>query len=179
MKKCMLLLTAALFCISSTLASQTAYEQRAFKSRYSLWGNVRCVSDSVRVTVDFDRSLMAEYSVDQMEADMRSDVARLVFPEVCKSDATPEPATMVSVELEIRTVVDDDGSLLYFVRLLAVMPDGDFAKTVFNQRTSWESLGKLGYADQDHSREMLRAAMSEQIEEFAAFMLKARTLRGG
>ena len=179
MKKRFLFLTAALFCISSMQASQTAYEQRAFEGRYGLWGNVRCVSDSVRVTVEFDPSLMAEYSVDQMEADMRSDLARLVFPEVCEPGVIPEPATMVSVELEIRTVVEDDGSLVYFVRLLAVMPDGDFVKTVFNQRTSWESPGKLGYADQNRSRDMLRAAMSEQIGEFAAFMLRARTLRDG
>ncbi len=179
MKKRFLFLTAALFCISSMQASQTAYEQRAFEGRYSLWSNVRCVSDSVRVTVEFDNSLMAQYSVDQMEADMRSDLAGLAFPEVCESGMIPEPATMVSVELEIRTVVDDDGSLAYFVRLLAVMPDGDFVKTVFNQRTRWESPGKLGSADHNRSRELLRSAMSEEIGEFAAFMLRARTLRGG
>lgn len=179
MKKGLLLLTAALFCISSTSAAPTVYEKRAFESRYSLWGNVRCVSDSVRVTADFDPSLMAEYSVNQMEADMRSDVVSLVFPGVCQSNVIPDPATMVSVELEIRTVVDDDGSLVYFVRLLAEMPDGEFVKTKFNQRTRWESPGRLGSADQNRSRAMLRAAMSEQIEEFAAFMLKARTLQGG
>jgi hypothetical protein len=179
MKKRILFLTAVLFCISSMQASQTAYEQRAFEGRYSLWSNVRCVSDSVRVTVEFDNSLMAQYSVDQMEADMRSDLAGLAFPEVCERGVVPEPATMVSVELEIRTVVDDDGSLVYFVRLLAVMPDGDFVKTVFNQRTSWESPGKLGSADHNRSRELLRSAMSEEIGEFAAFMRKARTLRDG
>ncbi len=179
MKKCFLFLTAALFCISSAQAAATAYEQRAFKSSYGLWGNVRCVSDSVRVTVEFDPSLMAKYSVDQMEADMRSDLARLVFPEVCKPGVIPEPATMVLVELEIRTVVDDDGSLVYFVQLLAEMPDGEFVKTVFNQRTSWESPGKLGHADQGRSHDVLRAAMAEQMEEFAAFMVRARTLRNG
>ena len=179
MKKYFWLLIAALFCIASTEASQTAYEKRAFKGRYSLWSNVRCVSDSVRVTVEFVPSLMALYSVDQMESDMRSDLARLAFPEVCEHDVVPEPATMVSLELEIRTAVDDDGSLVYFVQLLAEMPDGDFVKTVFNQRTSWESPGKLGYAGQGRSRDLLRAAMAEQIEEFAAFMVKARTLRDG
>ncbi len=178
MKKRILILTAALFCISSMQASQKGYERKAFEGRYSLWSNVRCVSDSVRVTVESDPALMAEYSVRQMKADMRSDLAGLAFPEVCEPGVIPEPSTMVSVELEIRTVVND-GSLAYFVRLLAVMPDGDFVKTVFNQRTSWESPGKLGYADQNRCRDMLRAAMSEQVGEFAAFMLKARTLRDG
>jgi hypothetical protein len=179
MKKCFLLLIAALFCICSTQASQTAYERRAFEGRYSLWSNVRCVSDSVRVTVEFVPSLMAAYSVDQMESDMRSDLARLVFPEVCAHDVVPEPATMVALELEIWTVVDDDGSLVYFVQLLAEMPDGEFVKTVFNQRTSWESPGKLGHADRGRSHDVLRAAMAEQMEEFAAFMVRARKLRSG
>jgi len=176
MKSWFLLVTAALLCLSSMHASQSVYEDRAFEGRYSLWSSVRCVSDSVRLVADFDPALMKMYSVDEMEADVRSDLSGLTFPVVCQPGVVPAPATMASIELEIRTVVDDDGSLVYFVRLLAELPDGAFVKTSLNQATSWESRGKLGRANPGRSRDMLRKAMSEQVEEFATFMSQARTL---
>lgn len=176
MKSWFLLVTAALLCLSSMHASSNGYEKRAFEGKYGLWSGVRCVSNSVRVIAEFDAALMKKYSVEEIEADVQSDLANLAFPAVCKPGVVPAPATMALVELEIRTVVDDDGSLVYFVRLLADLPDGAFAKTSLNQLTSWESHGKLGHANPDRSRDMLRKAMSEQVEEFATFMSRARTL---
>ena len=171
MKRVFLFLTVAMLGVSSMQAAPTGYERKAFEGRYGLWGNVQCIADSVRVYAETDNSLLS-----QMELDARAQLARLGVPKICDAGATPAPATMVSVELEIRTVGDDDGLLVYFVRLRAEMPDGEFVKTSFGQLTSWESTGRLGYTDPGHSRDRLRAALTEQIEEFAAFMQKARTI---
>ena len=176
MRKLFLFLTVALVGISSTQAEQTNYERRAFERRYGLWGNVRCMADSVSMYVEIDRSVAAEFSETQMKADAKSHLDRLMFPKHCDPRVTPEPATMVSLEVDIRTVVDEDGSLAYFVRLRALMPDGDFTRHNFGQHTGWESSGKLGHARLGSSREALGAAMSEQIEEFAAFMRRARQM---
>ena len=170
MKRAFLFLTVVLLGIPSMQAAPTGYERIAFESRYGLWGNVQCIADSVRVIAETDNSLLS-----LMEVDARSQLAGLGVPKICELGATPAPATMVSVELEIRTMADDDGLMVYFVRLRAEMPDGEFLKKDFGQLTNWESTGKLGYTDEDRSRDTLRAAMAEQIEEFAEFMQKART----
>jgi hypothetical protein len=164
------LVTATLLGVSSMQAAPTGYERKAFEGRYGLWSRVQCISDSIRVVAETDNSLLS-----QMELDARSQLARLGVPKMCDPSATPAPATMVSMELEIRTVAVADGSLAYFVQLRAEMPDGELVKTSFGQRTSWESTGKLGTTDPGHSRDQLRAALSEQIEEFATFMQNTRT----
>jgi len=174
MKRVFLFLTLVLLVVGSIQAAPTGYERRAFEGRYGLWGNVQCIADSVHVYADTDNSL-----VSQMEVEARSQLAGMGVPRICDTEATPAPATMVSVELELKTVVNDQGSIVYFVRLRATMPDGEFVKTSFGQLTNWESTGKLGYTDPDHSRDTLRAALSEQIEEFAAFMHRVRTTQNG
>jgi len=172
MKRLFLLLTVGLLVVSATQAAPTGYERKAFEGRYGLWGNVQCIADSIRLSAETDHSLL-----ELMEADTRSQLAGLGVPRLCDPTTTPAPATMVSVELELRTVVDDHGSLAYFVRLRVEMPDGEFVKKDFGQLTNWESTGKLGYTDPDRNHDTLRAALSEQIEEFAAFMQRVRTAR--
>ena len=168
------LLIAALLVASSMQAAPTGYERRAFEGRYGLWSNVQCVSDSLSVTADTERAVL-----DRIEIDARSRLAGLGFPRICDAEATPAPATMVSVELEVRTVAAASGGLVYFVQMRAEMPDGEFLKKSFGQLTSWESTGKLGYTDRDLGEATLREAMGQQIDEFAAFMRRTRTMRDG
>lgn len=177
MKKIFLFLTLAALGICSAQAEVKGYERRAFEGRYALWGGVHCMADSVRVSADGDDWLLARYPVLQMEADAKSELSRLGFPGFCEASATPAPATMVAVVLEIRAEVGANGSLAYFVRLLANMPDGDFARKNFGQFTTWESDGKLGHTDGEHFRESIRVAMAEQIDGFARFMSRTRRIR--
>jgi hypothetical protein len=179
MKHLLLILTAALLVTSATQAEETGYERKAFKSRYGLWENVRCMADAVQITTGTDRFRTSGFSVSKMEADARSQLAQLGFPNFCEPSTTPALLTMISVKLEIRTEVEDNGSFVYFVRLQAAVPDGDFARTNFGQSTTWESSGKLGYTPKDPGHSKLRAAVSEQIEEFATFMLRTRNMHNG
>ena len=177
MKKTLLFVTATLFCISSVLGAQSQAEEHAFEIRYGLWKNVQCVSDSVRVNVDFSHEMVRQYAVDQLQEDMRADLTRLGVPVVCRKDLTPKPATLAAVVLEVQTAVDEKGVVVYFVRLQAEMPDADFVKTVFNQRTAWQSAGELGQVVKAHSRAELRTAVTSQVEEFATFLQKVKTLQ--
>jgi len=179
MKKSLVLLIVALLGISSLQAVETGYEKRAFAGRFSLWQNVRCVADSVRVIADSDQLPLTVFSLTELEAEARSGLARLVFPKLCDPSVAPAPATMASVAVEVLTVLGDQGDLVYFVRLRARMPDGDFKRTDFGQFTTWESSGRLGHAYHERIGDSLRVALAEQVEEFAAFMRKARALGDG
>lgn len=177
MKKLFLVLTVVIVAISSTFAQQTGYERKAFAGRYGLWNKVHCIADSVSLVVEDGNSLAATYPPQQMQADIRADLEQLAFPGFCDSSRTPAPGTMVSVELEVRTELDDSGSLAYFVRMLVAMPDVDFVRSSYGQHTTWESPGKLGFTSRAQRDEALRSAIASQVEEFSEFMGKTQAQR--